>query len=178
MDFHEAWEKALSETEIIRSRVSALQTFNDTHVPYTLLSASGINPGDTVVRTGEVVVKKPSLVLPPNMPQFDGFEFQNDTPADDNAMINFLLVRGISLPSMRYDNRTYSLDVYEGELEKAVGHYQDDMMRKENVTAGLIAGPEDVWQMSLLIFICSQVAKNAQADIQRLIDEYRNKKGE
>lgn len=178
MNFQEAWEKALSQTEIIRSRVSSLQTFSDTHVPYTLLSASSINQGDTIVRRGEVVVQKPSLILPPNMPQLEGFQSDEGADFDDNAMINFLLVRGIELPSMKYDNRTYSLDVYEGELNKAIDHYRDEMARQENVSAGLISSPEDVWQMSLLIFVCSQAAKNAQTDIHRLMEEYRKRQGD
>ena len=56
MDVHSAWEKALQETNIVRSRVIGLQTFSETHVPYILLSPSTINEGDTVVRTGEVLV--------------------------------------------------------------------------------------------------------------------------
>ena len=101
MNIQEAFEKALKETDIIRSRVLSLQTFADTHVPYVLLSASSINPGDTVVRKGEVLVQKPSLILPPNIPQFDGFD-RDDLPGlDSDAMINLLLVRGVSLPSIR-----------------------------------------------------------------------------
>ena len=62
MDVHEAWSRALKQTEIIRARVSALQTFQATNVSYILLSESEINHGDTVVRRGEVIVDKPSLI--------------------------------------------------------------------------------------------------------------------
>ena len=40
----------------------------------------------------------------------------------------------------------------------------------------MISGPEDVWQFSILIYCCAQVAKNAEADIRRLLEQYHKKK--
>jgi len=175
MDFEKMWGKALKYTEIIRSRVRSLSMAGDTHVPYVLLSESSINLGDTVVRKGEVLVHKPSLFIPPNNPQFQGFEFDGKA-FDQDSLVNFLIVRGISLPSLRYDNKTNSLDVYEGKLSKAIKHYEETLQQREDVHTGLVAGPEDCWQFSILIFICSQIVKNADQDIRRLLDEYHKKK--
>lgn len=176
MDFEKMWTKALKHTEIIRSRVQALSTLGDTQVPYVLLSESSINMGDTIVRKGQVLVQKPSLFIPPNNPQFEGFEFDHDAGFDQNSFINFLIVRGISLPSLRYDNKVHTLDVYDGKLSEAIKHFQKVLQQQEDVRAGLLAGPEDCWQFSLLIFICSQIMKNAEQDIRRLLDEYHRKK--
>ena len=175
MDFQQAWERALKETEIIRGRVSLLQTFDDTRVPYVFLSPSLINDGDTVVRKGEVVVQKPSLILPPNIPRFEGFEFDPAEGVDPGSVINFLLVRGINVPSMKYNNKTFSLDVFEGGVSKAVSHFANQLEREEDVTCGLVAGHEEIWQFSVLIFICAQVARNTNVDIRRLMDEYRRR---
>src|ERR1700691_4931797 len=123
MDSSSAWERALSETNIIRSRVIGLQTFSETHVPYILLSPSQINHGDTVVRTGEVLVHRPSLILTPNIPQLEGFNFGGADSFEEDSMINFLMVRGISLPSMKYDNKISSLEVFEGKIDDAIGLY-------------------------------------------------------
>ncbi|VAX35795.1 hypothetical protein MNBD_UNCLBAC01-320 [hydrothermal vent metagenome] len=177
MDLSEIWNKALSHTEIIRARVQALLTIGDTHVPYVLLSESSINIGDTVVRKGKVLVEKPTLVLPPNNPQFSGFDFNQQENLDPSSMLNFLMIRGIALPSMRYDNKTSSLDIYEGKLSKAITHYEDKFQQQENVSTGLIAGPEDCWQFSLLIFVCSQIARNAETDIKKLMDEHKRQNG-
>lgn len=175
MDIQEAWSRALRQTEVVRSRVSALQTFQATQVPYILLSESSVNEGDTVVRRGEVTVDRPSLILPPNIPQFEGFEFDPGQAFDQESMINFLLIRGVQLPSMKYDNRTSQLNVFEGNLDKAVKHFLKELQQKENVTSGLVVGPEDVWQFSLLIFICSQIARNTEVDIRRLIEDYKKR---
>ncbi|MFH0754488.1 MAG: hypothetical protein V2A70_07985 [Candidatus Omnitrophota bacterium] len=176
MDFQEAWEKALKQTDIVRRRISALQTFDDTHVPYILLSPSLVNEGDTVVRKGEVVVQRPSLILPPNIPRFEGFDFKQEEGVDPGSVINFLLVRGITLPSMKYNNKTSSLDVFEGDISRAVPHFANQLEREEDVVCGLITGMEEIWQFSLLIFICAQVANNTGMDVRRLMDHYRRRK--
>ncbi len=169
----QAWERALKGTEIVRTRVSSLHTFDDTHVPYLFLSPSQINDGDTVVRKGEVVVKRPSLILPPNIPRFEGFEFEQEQGADQNSVVNFLLVRGISVPSMTYNNKTFSLDIFEGDVSRAVSHFANQLEREENVTCGLVTGQEDVWQFAVLIFICSQIARNTEVDLRRLMEHHR-----
>jgi len=176
MDATFAWEKALRETNIVRSRVIGLQTFSETHVPYILLSPSTINEGDTVVRSGEVLVHRPSLILPPNIPQLEGFDFDGEDSFKEDNMINFLMVRGISLPSMKYDNKISSLNVFEGKMDDAIGFYGNRMQREENTSSGLICGPDELWQLSLLIFVCSQIAKNSSVDIRRLLDEYHKGK--
>ncbi len=175
MDIHSAWEKALRETNIVRSRITGLQTASDTHVPYILLSPSVVNEGDTVVRTGEVLVHRPSLILPPNIPQLDGFDLGGKDSFQEDSMINFLMVRGITLPSMKYDNKISSLNVFEGKIENAIGLYGNRLQREENTSAGLVCGPDDVWQLSVLIFVCSQIAKNSSTDIRRLLEEYHKR---
>ena len=173
MDFQEAWNRALKETEIVRSRVASLNTFSDTRVPYIFLSPSTINEGDTVVRRGEVTVQRPSLILPPNIPQFEGFDFPKDEGMSDSSVLSFLLVRGIQIPSLKYNNKTYSLDIFEGDMAKAVASVANRLEREEDVSTGLMTGHEDNWQLSLLIFICSQIARNTGLDIRRLMDQHR-----
>ena len=94
MDIEKGWTKALRNTEIIRTRIQALITTGDTTVSYILLSESSINMGNTVVREGGIIVQKPALIVPPNNPQFNGFEFngEKEKNIDENSMINFLLM--------------------------------------------------------------------------------------
>ena len=174
MDIEKFWTKALKNTEIIRARIKGLNTAGDTLVPYVLLSESTINIGDTIVRKGSVNVSQPSLLLPPNNPQFDGFEF-DDLKLEETSLMNFLIVRGVSVPSLKYDNQTVSLDVFEGKLSSALSKYQEKLQMEEDVCTGLIIGPEDCWQFSLLIFVCSQIVRNAEMDIKKLLKDYHEK---
>jgi len=175
MDFEKMWNDALRKTEIVRNRVQMLMTSQRTLVPYILLSESSINQGDTVVRRGQIFVEKPSLIVPPNHPQFNGFDFDGLNDFNENTLINFLILRGVSFPSFRYDNKTSSLDVFEGRLSNAVKHYEKILQEKEDVLTGLLIGPEDFWQISLIIFICTQIAKNANYDIKRLLSDHNKK---
>jgi len=177
MNIQDGWEKALKHTKIIRPRPKDLLTFEATEVPYIFLSESTVNLGDTVVRKGQVTVEKPSIILPSSLPQFDGFDFEKEFHTGQDMILNFLLVRGVSFPSLKYNNQTYSLDVYEGHLEKAVGYYSDRLQRGEDVTNGLVVGPEDSWQFSILIFIAAQIMRSADGDIKRLLERFREDRG-
>ena len=174
MDIYDFWVQALKNTQIIRPRVNGLLSKEDTRVPYILLSESSVNVGDTVVRSGEVIVEKPSLILPPANPQLEGFQFDSEENFKQNAFVNFLLVRGVTLPSFKYNNTTNSLEIFEGDLNQAISHYGNFLQRQENVTTGLIAGPEEGWQFSVLVYICSQVVRNAEADIRNLLKDIKN----
>jgi hypothetical protein len=175
MGLQDSWEKALKNTEIIRARVQSLLTHSATNLSYIFLSESSINMGDTVVRKGEVVVDKPSLVLPYASPQFEGFDFEKDLHINENILMNFLLVRGVTFPSLSYNNKTYSVDIYEGGLKKAIQHNLEKLQRQEDVLTGLITGSEDCWQFSILIFVCTQVARSAETDVKKLLEELKRR---
>lgn len=175
MDIQERWEKALKKTEIVRPRIQELYTFSPTDLPYILLSESSINVGDTVIRKGSVLVEKPSLILPLGLPQFEGFEFEKEPSINEDMLTNFLLVRGIRFPSLRYNNKTNLLDIFEGQLKKAIENYSDKLQHEEDVSTGLIVGPEDCWQLSVLIFVCTQVIRSADGDIRKLLEEFKRK---
>jgi hypothetical protein len=175
MNIQDGWEKALSKTEIIRTRVQGLLVNEATNLPYIFLCESSINPQDAVVRKGEVVVGKPSLVLPSASPQFEGFDFDKEFDTSEGMLTNFLLVRGVTFPSLNYNNKTYSVDVFEGGLSKAIQHNLDKLQRQEDVHTGLLTGPEDSWQFSILIFICTQVIKSAETDVRKLLEDFRKR---
>lgn len=175
MNIQDTWEKALRNTRILRNRAHELQTFSDTKLSYIFLAEAIVNSGDTIVRKGEVVVEKPTIIMPFNLPQFDGFDFEKELGIDKDMLMNFLLVRGVTFPSMKYDNKINSLDVFEGHLDRATSYYSDLLERKEDVYSGLIVGAEDCWQFSVLIFICMQVARSTNSDIKRFLERFRDK---
>ena len=127
MDIQELWDKARQHTEIVRLRLQDLATFEATIVPYVFLAESSLNQGDTVVRRGQVVIERPSIVLPNFSPQFEGFDFEKDLRVNDDAVATFLLVRGIQFPSLKYRHQISSLDLMEQPLQKAIEHWQHQL---------------------------------------------------
>lgn len=176
MDLDALWDKALKETEIVRSRLTELATHEMTMLPYVFLAESSVNAGDTVVRRGHVVVERPALILP--SPQFNGFEFEADLQLSPDAVINFLLIRGVRFPSLRYRHELSALDLREGSLQQAIEHFSDQLKRAEDVHTGLVIGPEEVWQLSVLILVGALVSRSAEGDLRRLLDEWRKRQSD
>jgi hypothetical protein len=168
MDLRAKWEKALKTTEILRPRALPLSTLEATTVPYIFLAESSVNRGDTVVRRGEVVVDRPSIVMPFGGPAFRGFDFGDDAGIEEELLKTFWLVRGVTFPSLRYENRTDSLGLFEGRLSRAIDHYRSRLEEAEDVRTGLVSGHEASWQFSVLIFTCLQISRAADDDVRRL----------
>lgn len=175
MNLEEAWKKALENTDIIRSRAKALETFGATQLPYIFLGSSIVNAGDSVIRKGEVTVEAPSIVLPENTPNFEGFQFEENLPAGTSFLNSFFLLRGIRFPSFKYNNKIESLEIFEGHLEEAVRKHKDDLGKREDVTTGLVAGPEDCWQFSVIILIANVIMRQAEGDFKKIFERFREK---
>lgn len=177
MNLEEKWKKAVSKTEIIRVRMTNLLTFESTTLPYVFLAESIVNPGDTVVRKGKVIAEKPLLILPENFPQFEGFDFKKDLKVNDDSVRTLFLMRGIAFPSLKYQNITSTIDISEGPLAKTIKENKRKLEKKEDLTTGLIAGLEDCWQLSILLYIATLVSKSAASDIQKLLDKFKKDSG-
>lgn len=178
MNVDKVWERALKKTEIIRSRILPLDTFEATRIPYILLSEAQTDIKGVFVRKGHVWVEKPALVLPSNYPQLQGFDFDDAMRGEAHRFMDFLLVRGVRFPSMKFNHETEGLSVYDGRLQAAIDEYLARLQRCEDTSAGLIAGPEDCWQFSVLIFVGAQVLRSADGDIGRLLEEFKRRKKE
>jgi len=175
MDIQEIWEKALKQTEIIRPRVAPFSSHATTVLPYIFLAESSVNTGDTVVRTGKVLVEKPSIIVPEGFPHFEGFDFEKDFHFKEDTIINFLVVRGVRFPTVTYNNQLAKIDIYEGPLAKAVKEYSRKLQKAEDVHAGLIIGPEEAWQFSVLIFIGAMATRSAYGDVKTFLDDLKKK---
>lgn len=178
MDIQELWDNARRRTEILRLRMQELSSVETTTVPYVFLAESALNQGDTVVRRGHVLVERPSILLPGFSPQFEGFAFDKDLHVSEEAIATFLLVRGVHFPSLRYRHQTSSLDLFEGNLQKAITHFQDQLSRAEDIKTGLVIGLEEAWQFSILLLVGMLVIRSAEGDLRRFLDEWRKRQRE
>jgi len=175
MDIESLWDKARSQTEILRMRLQDLATFDTTAVPYIFLGESMVNPGDTVVRQGKVLIDRPAIMLPKWSPQFEGFEFDAGLRMSDEHVVTFLLMRGVNFPSLKYQHQLSSLEVMERSLREAVSHYEQRLQRAEDTKTGLVVGPEETWQLSLLLLVGALVIRSAEGDVRRLIEEWKRR---
>ena len=176
MSLQALWEEALKSTELLKIPLKRLETLKQTTFRYILLSQSLINKGDTAVRTGNITIDKPSLVLPSNLPTFTGFEeFDNGSQATDKELSEFFYMRGISFPSLKYSNTNYELDLFEGSLKKAEKHYTEQLKMQESTNTLLAIGHIDSWQFSLIIASCHMIENQLQADLKLLLNQIKKK---
>jgi hypothetical protein len=175
MDLEEKWNEALAKTEIVRSRVFYLSAFDATAIPYIFLAESAVNLGDTVVRRGKILVHKPTIILPEDMPQFEGFDFEKEYKVNSDMVRMFLLVRGVSFPSLKYEHEISQLDIYENRLEKAKAYFRQELEKAEDVQTGLIVGLEDTWQLSLLIYVGLLIGRSVPSDLRKIWERFKDK---
>lgn len=173
MDLEELWGRAVKQTEILQMRLHDLSTFDTTAVPYIFLAESSLNAGDTVVRKGQVLIERPSILLPEFSPQFEGFEFDSALHLTEDALTTFLLVRGVRFPSLKYRHQFSSLDLMERSLRQASEHFKSQLTMAEDVKTGLVVGPEDTWQFSVLVLVGALVIRSAHGDVRRIFEQWR-----
>lgn len=173
MSIQDIWEKAVKSTKILKCRVSALSTTSNTNVKYIFISPSRIDCRDTLIREGKVIVEKPLLILPKDLPQFFGFEFDElDIP--ESLLNTFLLIRGIRFPSLKYINRSERIEVVEKPLEEVEKEILNNLLRMEDTEKGVIRGEADLWSFSVLIYLINLLNRNIPKDIQDLLRDFEN----
>ena len=156
-------------------RLQDLATFDATAMPYIFLAESSLHQGDTVIRRGQVVVQRPAIVLPNLSPQFEGFDFERELHVSDETVATFLLVRGVQFPSLKYQHQLSSLDVLEQSLDRSIEQCKQQLAMAEDITTGLVIGPEAAWQFSVLLMVGALVIRSAQGDVRRLLDDWRHR---
>lgn len=175
MDLEEKWQRAVSETEILKFYRLHLSTQTATTLEYIFLGESQINIGDTVVRKGKVVVNHPLIVMPKNMPQFEGFDLEEELETDESSLRFFFMVRGIQFPSLKYNNEISTIEVVEHSIEKTTDSYLNELEKKEDLTTGLIVGPTDTWQLSILIYVTILINRAAPSDLEKFLNDLRRR---
>ncbi len=170
MNLREKWDKAVNQTNVVRWRKTNLATFDKTIIRYAFLGESMVNTGDTVRRQGRIIIHRPLLLLPENIPQFEGFDSLKDLGIDEDDLARFLLIRGVSFPSLKYQNETDSLDLVEKPLKDATNNLLAKFDKENNSDTGVLVGPEDCWQFSVIIYAGGLMNRSASRDIRRLLD--------
>ncbi len=173
MDLTDMWQIAIKSTKIRRKRLASLETFEETRLPYILVSDHPRSADQSNVRQGQVELGKPRLILPDAHPQFEGFDF-DQLQADENSIQTLMYVRGVRLPSLKFKN-VQNHQLYDGTTEDALRQYGRDLARAENVETGLIQGREDVWPFALLFYVSMLIVKNLPKDIERMLEEFRER---
>lgn len=173
MEMEDAFKIAQSDTKFIRARKNLLYTFGSTRLPYICLSESSEKTGHVVVRKGEVLVDKPQIAVPGMTFSLEGFEDFDENSDSSEEGLAVLLARRISLPPSKYVNKhgdeSFEVSTLSESIERTIRRLDDD----NDVRTGVIAGPDKVWGLSILLYVGNQVARSAASNVQEHFEHLR-----
>lgn len=169
MEMEEAFKLAQADTKFVKVRKNLLYTFGATRLPYVCLSQAPDRSDQVTVRRGEVTADKPRIALPGEFFSMEGFD--DSAPGEEGLSI--VLARRISMPPSKYVNRADSTTHEPGTLADAIERYLNRFENENDVRTGVIAAPEQVWGLSVLLYVGSQVARSAPANVQEHFEHMR-----
>jgi hypothetical protein len=165
MNSHEAFEAAIETTQVIKKRQHSLFTFGITRLPYYFIASSEIDPHDTVIREGKVNVEKPSIYIPGYNPQFEGFEFEDDVPVDEDELKYILLTRRIVLPSLHYIHSEKNLNVERISVDEKINKLCNQLDRRSDTITGVIRGKDKFFPFPLLIYVGEMILRSTGSNL-------------
>jgi hypothetical protein len=173
MEMEDAFRLAQSDTRFIKVRKNLLYTFGITRLPYICLSQSSGNADFIVIRRGEVTADKPQIALPGENFSFDGFEGAG-LGGETMAVV---LARHISLPPSKYINKRGATVHEHGPISEAINRIVNRLENDNDVRTAVITAPDQVWNLSVLLYAGSQVARSAPANVQEHFEHMRFQNG-
>lgn len=177
MEMEEAFKLAQNDTRFIKERKNLLYTFGATRLPYICLSQSSEDADLVLVRTGEVLADKPKIALPGEIFSFEGFDAARDDENMEEESLAVLLARRISMPPSKYVNKSDAAVTEQGPLDDVVQRVMNRLENEHDVRTGVIAAPDQVWGLSILLYVGSQVARSAPSNVQEHFEHLRLRGG-
>ena len=170
MDLDEAFKMAQEDTKFVKVRKNLLYTFGTTRLPYVCLSQTLDGTDQVMVRMGEVMADKPQIAIPDELFSFEGFGEDMEFDGENAAVI---LARRISMPPSKYINKADSEKVEPGPLSAVIERMVNRLENDNDVRTAVISAPEQVWGISILLYVGSQVARSAPSNVQEHFEHMR-----
>jgi len=170
VNIYEAMEYASRSTRVVRVRRNLLYTFGSTRLPYLCLSDSPRDTNEIVVRRGEVTADRPKIAIPGEPLQFEGFSLDG---SEGDEAASFILARRIEMPPAKYVNKSERTTTETGPLDAAMERAVNRLDQTNDIRTAVIAAPDQVWTLSILLYVGSQVMRSAPANINEHLERLR-----
>ncbi len=170
----DAFRLAREDTRFVKERKNLLYTFGATRLPYVCVSPEAGNADFVTVRSGEVLADRPKIALPGEMFSFEGFEELREMFEAEPFVA---LARRISIPPSKYVNKAGLTERRPGPLSEALQRIVNRLENDNDVRTGVISAPEEVWSISVLLYVGSQVARSAQSNVAEHFEHMRLRGG-
>lgn len=165
MEIDKRIKYALEHTELIRPPQQHLATFGTTTLNYYVVT--GLAENLSVVRDGKVLAEKPRIVTPSYLVRLQGFSEEarkyiatmaRDHPDEPGVFY-------------RYKNQPREMNVISESIRQVIDNLNARIEDEHNPLSTIIKGVEELWDVSLLIFIYHLTRKSLHSNVA----EFRNR---
>ena len=150
---------ALENTELVRAPQQSLATFGSSVVDYYVVTELVGNI--SVVRDGKVIAERPKIVTPAYLVNVEGFSEQarryigmmaREHPHDSGIFY-------------RYKNEPKGMNVVSEPIMQVISKLRSQIEEEHNPLSTIIRGVEELWDVSLLMFIYELTTKSVRTNI-------------
>lgn len=146
MEVDEKIQRAIQNTEVLRSPQQTLATFGSTNIYYYIITELVANTN--IVREGRVIAAKPKIVTPAYLANLDGFSGQARRYIEMMAQ-RYPRELGIFYS---YKNEPKEMNIVTESLNQVVDKINQRIDSQGNPLSAIIKGVEELWDVSLLKF--------------------------
>ncbi|TET58252.1 MAG: hypothetical protein E3J50_00225 [Dehalococcoidia bacterium] len=150
---------ALEHTELVRSPRQQLATFGSSIIDYYVVTELVGNV--SVVRDGKVVAERPKIVTPAYLVNVEGFSEQarryiaamaRERPHESSVLY-------------RYKNEPKGMNVISEPIGQVINKLSSQIDEQHSPLSTIIKGVEEVWDVSLLMFIYELTTRSMRANV-------------
>lgn len=150
---------ALEHTELVRAPRQELATFGSSVVDYYVVTELVGNV--SVVRDGRVIAERPRIVTPAYLVNVEGFSEQarryiammaRERPHESGVLY-------------RYKNEPKGMNVVSEPIEQVISKLDSQIEEQHRPLSTIIKGVEEVWDVSLLMFIYELSNRSLRANM-------------
>ena len=159
MEANDKIKYALEHTELVRAPQQSLSTFGSSIIDYYVVTELVGNL--SVVRDGKVVAERPKIVTPTYLANVEGFSEQakkyiamiaQERPHESGIFY-------------RYKNEPKGMNVVSEPARQVISKLSTQIEEERNPLSTIIKGVEEVWDVSLLMFIYELTTKSVRTDV-------------
>jgi len=165
MEIDKRIKYAMEHTELIRPPQQHLATFGTTTLNYYVVT--GLAENLSVVRDGKVLAEKPRIVTPSYLVRLQGFS------EEARKYIATMAREHPDEPGVfyRYKNQPREMNVISESIRQVIDNLNARIEDEHNPLSTIIKGVEELWDVSLLMFIYHLTRKSLHSNVA----EFRNR---
>jgi len=159
METDEKIRYAVEHTEFVRLPRQKLATFGSSVIDYYVVTELVGNI--SVVRDGKVVAERPKIVTPAYLVNVEGFSEQAK---------RYIMMMAREHPHesgifYRYKNEPRGMNVVSEPIAQVVSKLSSEIEQQRNPLSAIIKGVEELWDVSLLMFIYELTSKSVRSNV-------------